>query len=167
MPTSALFHFIVDKADRTITVERSFHAPLDRVWAAWTEAELLCQWWAPKPYACVITALDLRPGGRWSYRMEGPEGDRHHCFFDYEKVEPKTCFSGRDGFCDEQGRINMDMPRMRWESRFAPHGSGTWVKVRIEFDTPEDLERIVTMGFREGFTTGLDQLEGLLTSGRS
>lgn len=97
--------------------------------------------------------------------MQGPEGDRHHDYFAYEKVEPKTCFSGRDGFCDEQGRINMDMPRMRWESRIGPHGSGTLVQVRIDLDTPEDLERIVAMGFKEGFTAGLDQLEDLLTSG--
>ena len=49
MRTSLLFDFSVDKEDKKIIVKREFHAPLKNVWAAWTEAELLDQWWAPDP----------------------------------------------------------------------------------------------------------------------
>lgn len=145
-------------------MERSFNAPLDPVWAAWTEADILCKWWAPKPYTCVITSFDFREGGRWAYFMQGPEGDRHHCFFDYEVVKPRSFFSGSDGFCDEQGVINTTMPRMKWESAFRESEGRTIVRVRINFDSTEDLERIVQMGFKEGFTMGLDQLEQLLSA---
>lgn len=159
-----IFNFIVENEARSITVERSFNAPLDPVWRAWTEADILCQWWAPRPYQCVITALDLREGGRWSYYMQGPDGDRHHCFFDYETVRPKTFFSGSDGFCDDRGVVNTTMPRMRWASAFSESDGRTTVRVRIEFDTTEDLERIVQMGFKEGFTQGLEQLDELLAA---
>ena len=54
------------------------------------------------------------------------------------------------------------MPRMKWESRFSERDGGTLVRTRIDFDSTEDLEKIVTMGFKEGFTTGLDQLDELL-----
>ena len=57
MTLPATFNFIVQKEANTISVERSFNAPLDPVWAAWTEADILCQWWAPKPYQCVIRSL--------------------------------------------------------------------------------------------------------------
>lgn len=159
-----LFNFIVAKEDRSITVERFFAAPLDLVWSAWTDPAILCQWWAPRPYECVITSLDLRAGGRWSYYMQGPEGDRHYCFFDYETVEPGSSFSGTDGFCDEHGVINTAMPRMRWENRFSPSEGGTVVHVVIHFDSTEDLEKIIGMGFSEGFTMGLAQLEELFAN---
>jgi predicted anti-sigma-YlaC factor YlaD len=94
MNKQTIFNFIVRKEDRAITVERSFNAPLDPVWAAWTQADILCRWWAPKPYECVIKSLDFREGGRWLYCMQGPQGDQHWCFFDYEEVRPKTFFSG-------------------------------------------------------------------------
>lgn len=164
MTNNALFSFIVEQEARSITVERSFNAPLDPVWAAWTEADILCTWWAPKPYACVITGLDFREGGRWSYYMQGPQGDRHYCFFDYTSVKPKSYFSGSEGFCDERGVINTSMPRMKWESHFSASEGKTLVRVKIHFESAEDLERIVSMGFKEGFTMGLDQLDELLTN---
>lgn len=163
MSTHPIFHFIITKDERTITVERSFNAPLDAVWAAWTDADILCQWWAPKPYVCVITGLDLRAGGRWSYHMKGPEGDCHYCFFDYTKVRPKQYFSGKDGFCDEAGNINLGMPRSMWENSFSEHDGITMVTVVIRFDTAKDVENIIQMGFKEGFTMGLEQLDQLLS----
>ena len=162
MNKTALFNFSVKKEERTISVERSFNAPLDLVWSAWTEAEHLCQWWAPKPYECVIKSLDLREGGRWLYYMQGPEGDRHWCFFDYEKVRPKTFYSGTDAFCDEHGTVNKAMPQMKWENRFSEEDGHTVVRIQISAEKVEDIEKIIAMGFKEGFTKGLDQLEELL-----
>ncbi|MBX2974231.1 MAG: SRPBCC domain-containing protein [Flavobacteriales bacterium] len=162
MTKPAVFNFIVSKDIRSITVERSFNAPLDPVWAAWTEADILCQWWAPKPYQCVIQSLDFREGGRWLYYMQGPEGDCHYCFFDYETVRPKTFFSGSDGFCDEQGVLKDTMPRTKWESHFSENDGATLVRVHLHFNSPEDLEQTIRMGFKEGFAMGLQQLDELL-----
>lgn len=166
MPQPVLFNFDVQRDARTITVQRSFNAPLDPVWAAWTDADILCQWWAPKPYQCVIKSLDFREGGRWLYYMQGPQGDRHWCFFDYETVTPKTYFSGSDAFCDEHGVANSIKPKVRWEAHFQSSADRTTVRVVMHFGTPEELDQIVAMGFKEGFTMGLDQLDELLTSGK-
>ena len=157
-----IFNFIVQKEARSITVERSFNAPLDPVWAAWTDPMILCQWWAPRPYQCVIKSLDFREGGRWLYYMQGPQGDRHWCFFDYETVRPKSYYSGSDAFCDEHGVANNIKPKVRWEARFSGNNDGTLVRVILHFDSPKDLEQIIQMGFKEGFTMGLDQLDELL-----
>ena len=162
MPPPLPFTFNVQQDARTITVERAFHAPVDPVWAAWTEADLLCQWWAPKPYTCVIRSLELREGGRWSYYMEGPEGDRHYSFFDYTAIRPKTFLAGQDGFCDAAGTILTSMPRSQWAIHFSSVATGAQERIVIHFETATDLERILRMGFQEGFTAGLDQLDALL-----
>jgi len=162
----ALFNFIVSKDGRTITVERSFNAPLDPVWAAWTEADILCQWWAPKPYKCVVLSLDLRDGGRWLYYMEGPTGDRHHCFFDYEVVQPKSFFTGHDGFCDENGNATDMIPSTKWENRFSEMDGTTTVRVLLTFVSAEALEKTIEMGFKEGFTMGLEQLDAFLAASK-
>ena len=162
MTRPSIFNFIVQKEARSITVERSFNAPLDPVWVALTEADILCKWWAPKPYECVITLLDFREGGRWSYYMQSPEGDRHYGFFDYLTVNPKTFYSGQPAFCDEQGAINAAMPRSTWECSFNESDGTTLVRSRINYPTQEALETIVQMGLKEGFTMGLEQLDELL-----
>ena len=163
MTKLAIFQFIVQKEASTITVERSFNAPLDPVWAAWTEADILCLWWAPKPYECVIKSLDFREGGRWLYCMQGPGGDQHWCFFDYERIRPKSFYSGSDAFCDENGVANGTKPRVSWEAHFTKSGDRTVVRVVLHFGSPEEMERIMAMGFKEGFTMGLDQLDALLS----
>lgn len=164
MSKSNIFNFIVQKEARSITVERSFNAPVDPVWAAWTEADILCKWWAPKPYECVIKSLDFREGGRWLYYMQGPQGDRHWCFFDYDAVAPKSYFSGSDAFCDEHGVANSTKPKVRWEAHFSEKDDRTLVRVKLHFGSTEELEQIIRMGFKEGFTMGLDQLDELLAA---
>src|SRR5690606_36527914 len=67
-----IFNFVVDKDSLTVTVKRSFDAPVDLVWSAWTEANLLAQWWAPKPWKAVTKDMDFREGGRWLYAMTSP-----------------------------------------------------------------------------------------------
>ncbi len=164
MPQPVLLNFDVQPEARTITVQRSFSAPLDPVWAAWTEADILCQWWAPKPYQCVIKSLDFREGGRWLYYMQGPQGDRHWCYFDYERIRPKSFFSGSDAFCDENGVVNSIKPKVTWEANFSEADEQTSVRMVLHFASLEDLEQIIAMGFKEGFAQGLDQLEELLTA---
>jgi uncharacterized protein YndB with AHSA1/START domain len=156
------FNFIVDKYAATITFERSFNARLAQVWSAWTDPEILCQWWAPKPYECVIKSLDFREGGRWLYCMQGPKGDRHWCYFDYETIKPKSYFSGSDAFCDDNGVANDIKPKVKWEANFREAVDHTTVIVVMHFDSPADLDKIVAMGFKEGMTQGLGQLEELL-----
>lgn len=162
----AVFNFDVQKDARTITVERSFDAPRDTVWTAWTNPEILCKWWAPKPYECVIKEMEVRPGGRCLYYMQGPKGDRHWSFFDYAEVQPTSFYSGSDGFCDEQGVINEAMPRPTWKNRFEDKDGGTLVSIMIQFENDEDMEKMLKMGFKEGFTQGLEQLDEILASSK-
>jgi uncharacterized protein YndB with AHSA1/START domain len=167
MNTVLLFDFSVDKENNTIRVVREFDAERALVWKAWTTAELLDQWWAPQPYRNKTKSLDFREGGTWLYSMTGPENDTHWCRFDYETIAPQERYTGLDAFCDEEGKINTDFSRMHWTNVFSETGERTTVTVTIVLETLETLEKIINMGFKEGFTAGLNQLEALLKTLKS
>ena len=157
-----LFDFSVNKETNTITVTREFAAGLDLVWDAWTKPELLDQWWAPQPYRNETKHMDFREGGYWLYAMISPEKTRHWSKADYQKIEDKKAYSCLDAFCDENGTVNTSFPRSQWTNRFEEKGDGTTVNITIEYAALDDLEKIVQMGFKEGFSAGLDQLDELL-----
>ncbi|MEJ1239519.1 SRPBCC domain-containing protein [Chryseolinea sp. T2] len=164
MNATMLFNFQVDKTNKKIKVERSFDAPIELVWAAWTEAEILDQWWAPKPWRAETKSMNFKEGGRWHYCMVGPEGERHWCLFDYKKIVPMKSYSGTDAFCDENESINMSHPRMQWDNRFESRDEETVVNAEISFEKLEDLETIIKMGFKEGFTMGLENLDQYISA---
>jgi uncharacterized glyoxalase superfamily protein PhnB/uncharacterized protein YndB with AHSA1/START domain len=164
MSKTILMDFQVDKEAKQIKVTREFDAPRDLVWRAWTEKEILDQWWAPKPWKAETKSLDFREGGRWHYCMAGPKGEKHWCFADYKKIDPKKKLSWLDAFCDENMKVNTQMPRMSWENKFSDADGATLVNITINFDKPEDLQAIVDTGFKEGFTMGLENLDQWLST---
>jgi uncharacterized protein YndB with AHSA1/START domain len=164
MKTSALFDFSIDRENKKIKVGREFAASLTKVWAAWTKSELLDQWWAPKPWKTRTKFLDFREGGFWLYAMVGPEGEIQWCRADYKSVKAFKGFSGRDAFCNENGEIMEDFPGSLWTTRFTENGGSTLVSIEIEYKGIADLEKIIEMGFREGFTAALENLDDLLGS---
>lgn len=149
--------------EKTLTVERQFAAPLEKVWAAWTEKELLEKWWAPKPYKAVSKSFDFREGGHWHYYMESPEGEKHWCIVNYKEIDRHNFFTAHDGFCDEEANINPDFPSNDWRNEFMAAGNITKVLVTLTFVSADDMKKIIEMGFKEGFSMGLDQLEALLS----
>ena len=154
--------YTTDEANKKIKATREFDAPVEKVWKAWTEKELLDQWWAPKPWKAKTLSMDFRDGGSWLYYMEGPEGERHYCRADYRSIVPNKTYEGLDAFTDEKGNINEEMPRMKWKVVFNKAGSGTKVDVEISFDSIESLEKIIEMGFKEGFAMAHNNLDELL-----
>lgn len=162
MNANLLFDFSVDRENKTITVKREFDAPLKDVWAAWTQAALLDQWWAPKPYKAKTKSMDFRDGGSWLYAMVGPDDAIHWSKADYKKIEPLKSFSGLDAFCDENGNLNTDMPRSMWKVSFSEEDETTLVHIQVTYEQLADLEKYIEMGFKEGFTMALGNLDDLL-----
>ncbi len=153
--------FSKDLESKKLTVVRAFDAPVEQVWEAWTTSEMLDRWWAPKPYRAETKTMDFRDGGLWLYCMVGPDGSRHWCRVDYQTIDPGKRVVSTAMFCDEEGHENLEMPRMHWKQAFGKTGSGTTVTVVISFDKTADMEMIIKMGFQEGFTMGMGNLEEL------
>lgn len=151
-----------NNAKTQLQVERTFDAPLALVWKAWTTPALLDQWWAPKPWKARTKHMDFTEGGDWLYCMEGPGGEQHWSRAVYSEIVPETLYVGTDCFCDETGALLKDMPQMHWHVSFQSMGEQTRVEVNINFERPEDLEAIIKMGFREGFSSAHENLDSLL-----
>ena len=73
---------------RDLRITRVVKAPRALVFEAFTKAEHLVHWWAPKPFTMPACEVDLRPGGSWRYTFRSPEGWEHHCDAQYLQVEP-------------------------------------------------------------------------------
>lgn len=164
MRHNLLMNFTVDKENKKIKVEREFAATRDKVWAAWTKSELLDQWWAPKPWKARTKSMDFTEGGFWLYAMVGPDGSEHWARADYHAIKEGESFSALDAFCDENGVLNTEFPRSFWTNTFKENSKSTIVNIEISYKELEDLEKIIEMGFKEGFTAGLENLDALLES---
>lgn len=103
--------------------------------------------------------MDFREGGTWLYAMESPEGDKHWCRLDYQTIEPQKRYVALDAFCDEHGNINTEFPRMNWTNSFTGNGNSATVNVHIQYKTIEDMEKILSLGFKEGFGMAMENLD--------
>lgn len=154
--------FSVDKDNRTITVKRAFAADKALVWKAYTNSEILDQWWGPKPWKARTKTMDFRDGGTWLYAMVGPDGQEHWSIVNYTKIRPEDSFAGLDAFTDSNGNIHEEMPRSKWEVSFEDKGDLTEVTIHISYDDLAQLEETIKMGFKEGLSMGMEQLDELL-----
>jgi uncharacterized protein YndB with AHSA1/START domain len=153
------FSFTIDKMNNKVVVLREFNAPVSTVWSAWTEPKWLDQWWAPKPYQARTKSMDFKAGGRWLYSMVGPENVEHWCRADYESITPQKHFDGYDYFTDSEGNINPDFPRAKWNVTFTKKEASTLVQIELSYDSQQDLEKYIELGFKEGFTMALENLD--------
>ena len=151
-----------DLTNRKIKVTRRFNAPLAKVWQAWTDPALLEKWWGPKPWVAVTKSMDFTNGGLWLYKMTGPNGEGQWCRVDIHTVDEPNGFTSTATFCDEEGNKTGELPDGHWDVKFFADGDATRVEATLAFDKLADLEQLVAMGFEQGFSMGLNQLEELL-----
>jgi uncharacterized protein YndB with AHSA1/START domain len=152
-----------DLANKKITVVKELDAEVEKVWEAWTDSVLLDKWWAPKPWRAETKRMRFEEGDYWLYAMVGPDGERMWARFDYKKIDEPRQFTATDSFCDENGNKSQDSPSMDWTVKFNKTGNGTRLEVLITASKKGDIEKILEMGFEQGFTMGLDNLEELLS----
>jgi uncharacterized protein YndB with AHSA1/START domain len=152
--------FIVDKQKKTVSITKEFAAELSLVWDAYTQAELLDQWWAPKPYASRTKVMDFTVGGRRFYAMVGPDGSEGWAVQKYTSITPKTNFKFFNAFADEDE--NLQLPGSDWDLNFSEQNGTTKVSVSIYNESLERLEKLIEMGFQEGIKATFKNLEDLL-----
>ncbi|WP_449437193.1 SRPBCC family protein [Pedobacter steynii] len=162
MKSNLLFDFTVNKSTNTVFVNREFAANQSSVWDAFTKQEILDKWWAPKPWISRTKYMNFKEGGRRFYAMVGPEGEEHWSIQDFTAITPKTNFKFLDAFTDKDEKINPEMPGSEWNLEFNETEETTMVNITIKHKTLADLENIINMGFKEGFTMTLDYLATLL-----
>lgn len=154
--------FTENPDQKQMIIEREFNGPVSLVWRAWTEAELLDKWWAPKPWKAVTRHMDFREGGYWLYCMQSPEGEQHWGKATFIKIVVKDFFDAEDVFCDEEGNENKELPGTEWHVVFTETKSGTKVKVTTTFASEEAMKQLIEMGVKEGTKMSHSNLDEVL-----
>lgn len=145
-----------------MTITREFAAPRQMVWDCHTKSELLDRWFAPKPFTTKTKSMDFSEGGHWHYAMVDPDGQEFWARLDYKTIRPIDAYSALDGFSDETGTPNPDLPRSDWDVNFTDKANHTVVQTVVTYKSLADLETVVQMGMEEGMASTLERLDELL-----
>lgn len=156
--------FIVNKEANTLTIKRDFSANRQLVWDCYTKSEFLERWFAPKPLTAKTKKMDFKEGGHWLYAMIEPNGTEHWGRTDFTEIKPIDYYKSLDGFCDEHGNLNPDMPRAKWHVTFKDLNENTNVETVVTYDSLKDLETVIEMGMKDGLNSTLERLDELLSS---
>lgn len=159
MPVTDVSH---DMDTLTLTIVAEFAAPVERVWQVYADPRQLERVWGPPTYPATFVDHDLRPGGRVTYFMTSPEGEKFAGYWNIVSVDEPTGFTFEDGFAHEDFSPNPAMPVSRNEYRFAPTDGGTRATYTATYASAEGLQQVLDMGVVEGSSSAINQIDELL-----
>lgn len=152
-----------DPGSLTMTITAELDATVERAWQLWADPRQLERWWGPPTYPATVVDHDLTPGGRVTYFMTGPDGDKARGWWQVLAVEPPRRLELTDGFADDDGTPNDDMPTTSVVVTLNERdGGGTVMAIESRFPSLEAMEQLVSMGMEEGILSALAQIDGIL-----
>ncbi len=153
-------------------ISRTFSAPIDLVWQAWTDAEYLKQWWGPVGFSLIVKRFDLRPGGMFLYLMVPEAAAAMWGKFVYGDIVPNTKLSFVSSFSDEHAGTTRHPLSDTWPLKtfttltLEQTDGGTIVSLVAHPVHATDIERATFDGAHDGMAKGFagtfDQLAGFL-----
>ena len=161
MINNLLFEFAVDKAAKKVFITREFDAELSLVWDAFTKAEILDQWVAPKPFISRTKYMNFEVGGKRFYAMVGPDGQERWAIQEFTSISPKTNFKMYNAFADKDE--NPELPGSEWDYTFSEQNGRTTVSITIYNESIERMERVMD-GFSQGMAMTLTNLDNVLAA---
>ncbi|OBJ85251.1 SRPBCC family protein [Mycobacterium asiaticum] len=161
MPVTNVQH---DLENLTLTIIADFAAPVQRVWQVYADPRQLEKVWGPPSHPATVVDHDLRPGGRMTYFMTGPEGEKYAGYWNITAVDEPRSFSFDDGFADEDFNPNPDLPVSTNVYTFAEHDGGTRATFVSTFSSAEALQQVLDMGVIEGATSAINQIDDLIAA---
>ena len=152
-----------DLAAHTMTVTTELDATVERAWQLWADPRQLERWWGPPTYPATVVDHDLVAGGRVTYFMTGPDGEKFHGMWDVLSVEAPRRLELLDSFADDSGAKNESLPTTTMTMTLTEReGGGTTMTLHSQFSSLEAMEQLVNMGMEEGLQAALTQIEGIL-----
>jgi len=164
--------------DKEIIIERIFNAPVEKVWEAWTNPELVKKWWGPEGFTSPSVEIDLRVGGKYIFAMHGPAGsewDRDmYSAGIFKEIVPHERLVMTDYFSDKDGNMiepssegqDSDFPKEAIYKVIFEKLDDNKTKLITIYPMPEDekqREAILKSGMKDGWSSSLNKLEKLLT----
>jgi uncharacterized protein YndB with AHSA1/START domain len=151
----------------TMTVTAEFDAGAERVWEMWSDPRQLERWWGPPSHPATFVDHDFAAGGRAAYFMTGPDGQKYHGWWRFEEIEPPARLRFEDGFADDDGNPNQEMPTTVATVTITESGGSTTMSIESRFDSREGMEQTIEMGMEQGVVEALGQIDALLAGQRA
>ena len=142
--------------NHTITLERTFNAPIALVWEAWTQPEHIAQWWGPKGMKTEIIAQDFRVGGAWEFQMKMKDGNAFIADGIYQSIEAPHSLITSANFkpMTENVELHIVLTEVGDQTHFAFH---------VVHATEEYCKQQEKMGLMNGWGSVFDRLNDHLS----
>ena len=150
----------------SFTVVAEFDAGVERVWQVWEDPRKLERWWGPPTWPATFDSHDFVPGGKASYYMTGPEGEKGRGWWRFTAIEAPHRLEFDDGFADENGDPDLSMGTSHAVMELEAIDNRTRMTMVSTFDSAEALEKVLAMGMEEGMMQALAQIDAILAETR-
>jgi uncharacterized protein YndB with AHSA1/START domain len=155
-----------DTDNLTMTVTTEYDVTAERAWQLWADPRQLERWWGPPTYPATVEQHDLTPGGQVTYFMTGPEGDKARGWWKILSAEPPRLLEIEDGFADDTGAPNPDLPTGVMRVEITDRPGGVTMTVVSRFPSAEAMEQLLGMGMEEGMREAMGQIDAVLADVR-
>jgi uncharacterized protein YndB with AHSA1/START domain len=152
--------------DAVIVLSRTFDAPRELVFEAFTQPEHLAQFWGPTWTRCPVCEVDLRVGGAFRVDMQGPDGTVYPCTGTYREIVPPERIVYSATTTDDNPCGGGLPPHSTVTISFADQGDKTRLTVRAELQSRDARDAAIAGGFNEGWMDSFDRLAETLASRR-
>ena len=159
MPVTDVTH---DLDTRSLTITAEFAAPVERVWQIYADPRQLEKVWGPPSYPATVVEHDLTPGGRVTYFMTSPEGEKFAGYWKVTSVDEPRGFAFEDGFADLEFNPNPDLPVSTNVYAFTEQDGRTRATYVATYATVEGLQKVLEMGAVEGASSAINQIDEFL-----
>lgn len=144
-----------DLNNRTLTLEKTFDAPLKLVWDAWTQLEHIVKWWAPPGMSIEVIEHDFKVGGHWKYAMPMPDGKQFISEGTYlEIIELEKIVTTAD--------FKPMTENVELHAHFEAAGNQTKFTFKVVHATEAYCKQQEEMGFYNGWGSTFDRLANIL-----
>jgi uncharacterized protein YndB with AHSA1/START domain len=150
---------VTTPSDREILTERLFDAPRERVFAAFTDPELIPAWWGPRGVTTTIDQLDLRPGGAWRFVCQDADGRKDGFRGTYREITPPERVVQTFEWEGMPGHVLVETVTLE------DVGGRTKVTTSSLFHTSEERDGMLDSGMESGLSESYERLDDLLASG--
>ena len=154
-----------DALTMTMTVE--LDTSVERAWQLWADPRQLERWWGPPGYPATFVDHRLEPGGEATYYMTSPEGEKFYGWWEVISVDSPRRLEVKDGFGDDTGKRNEDMPAGRMIVTLDQRDGKTVMDITSHFTSIGAMNQLIEMGQEEGMVQALGQIEAILAGDAS
>ncbi|TDL83163.1 SRPBCC family protein [Peribacillus frigoritolerans] len=154
---------------KELIMERTFHAPRELVFKAFSDSKLLESWWGPEGWKTENKTFEFKQDGVWHYCMRCEDKNQGEFYgmeswgkAIYKEIAEPEKIVYVDAFSDKDGSISDQMPEMIITMHFDDSGEKTKLTVRSQFSSEDELKKVVEMGVEEGMASQFDCLDEVL-----